>query len=123
GPPTRGVPAGGGGGWGLGAGGGAAALEFAQFHPPVFFADGPRRGQQLLVSEAVRGEGALLLDGTGARFMPAVHELAELAPRDVGAKAITRGRRAQGLRHVWLHARGVGAAGVRPGGRPRPAPA
>jgi L-aspartate oxidase len=94
----------------LRAGAVAADLEFVQFHPTVFFADGPRRGQQPLISEAVRGEGALLLDGTGARFMPAVHPLAELAPRDVVAKAIFRVMRAQGLRHVWLDARGLGEA-------------
>jgi L-aspartate oxidase len=97
----------------LRAGAVAADLEFVQFHPTVFFAGGPRRGQQPLVSEAVRGEGALLLDGTGARFMPGVHELAELAPRDVVAKAITRVMRAQGLRHVWLDARGLGEAVLR----------
>ena len=44
------------------------------------------RGQQPLISEAVRGEGALLLDADGVRFMPGVHELAELAPRDVVAQ-------------------------------------
>jgi L-aspartate oxidase len=97
----------------LRAGAVAADLEFVQFHPTVFFAAEPRRGQQPLISEAVRGEGALLLDGNGARFMPAVHELAELAPRDVVAKAIIRVMRAQGLRHVWLDARGLGEAVLR----------
>src|SRR6266540_5180605 len=71
--------------------------------------EGDRRGQQLLISEAMRGEGALLRDAHGERFMPAVHELAELAPRDVVAKAITRVMREQGVRHVWLDARGLGA--------------
>jgi L-aspartate oxidase len=84
-------------------------LEFVQFHPTVFYVDGGSRGQQPLISEAVRGEGALLLDGNGQRFMPAVHELAELAPRDVVAKAITRVMHAEGAKHVWLDARGLGA--------------
>jgi L-aspartate oxidase len=83
-------------------------VEFVQFHPTVFFTEGERRGQQPLISEAMRGEGALLLDSRGERFMPGVHELAELAPRDVVAKAITRVMREQGLRHVWLDARGLG---------------
>ena len=48
------------------------------------------RGQQPLISEAVRGEGAFLVDWEGDRFMQGVHELADLAPRDVVAKAITR---------------------------------
>ncbi len=48
------------------------------------------RGQQPLISEAVRGEGAFLVDCEGNRFMQGVHELADLAPRDVVAKAITR---------------------------------
>jgi L-aspartate oxidase len=66
------------------------------------------RGQQPLITEAMRGEGAVLLDAHGERFMPAVHELADLAPRDVVAKAITRVMREQGVRHVWLDARGLG---------------
>jgi L-aspartate oxidase len=87
-------------------------VEFVQFHPTVFYRDGDgegaARGQQPLISEAMRGEGALLLDGRGRRFMPQVHELAELAPRDVVAKAITRVMHEQGMRHVWLDARGLG---------------
>ena len=47
------------------------------------------RGQQPLISEALRGEGAYLVDADGKRFMVGPHELAELAPRDVVAKAIT----------------------------------
>ena len=75
-------------------------------------AHGPRRpapvGQQPLVSEALRGEGAYLRDGAGARFMLGQHELAELAPRDVVAKAIYRVMRAEGTDHVWLDARHLG---------------
>jgi aspartate oxidase len=59
------------------------------------------------VSEAVRGEGAVLLDASGQRFMQGVHPLADLAPRDVVAKAIMRRMRAEGARHVWLDGRGI----------------
>jgi L-aspartate oxidase len=71
---------------------------------------GPRsRGQQPLVSEAVRGEGAFLVDDDGVRFMPGQHELADLAPRDVAAKAILRRMRETGAEHMWLDARHFGA--------------
>ena len=84
-------------------------LEFVQFHPTVAWL-GPRaRGQQPLVSEAVRGEGAFLVDDTGERFMVGQHELADLAPRDVVAKAILRRMQATGAEHVWLDARHFGA--------------
>jgi L-aspartate oxidase len=56
----------------------------------------------------VRGEGAMLLDVEGARFMPGVHEMAELAPRDVVAKAIVRRMAATGADHVFLDARHLG---------------
>ena len=65
-------------------------LEFVQFHPTVLWLGGAAAGQQPLVSEAVRGEGAFLVDDAGCRFMPGQHELADLAPRDVVAKAILR---------------------------------
>jgi len=61
-----------------------ADLEYVQFHPTVCVAS----GDPFLVSEAVRGEGAVLRDAHGDRFMPAVHEDAELAPRDVVARAV-----------------------------------
>ncbi|MCW2495879.1 L-aspartate oxidase [Jatrophihabitans sp.] len=84
-------------------------LEFVQFHPTVAWL-GPRsRGQQPLVSEAVRGEGAFLVDDDGVRFMQGQHELADLAPRDVVAKAILRRMRETGADHVWLDARHFGA--------------
>ena len=66
------------------AGAATADMEFVQFHPTVCVAD----GDPFLVSEAVRGEGAVLRDANGERFMPAVHEDAELAPRDVVARAV-----------------------------------
>jgi L-aspartate oxidase len=68
------------------------------------------RGQQPLVSEAVRGEGAVLVDDAGARFMACVHELADLAPRDVVAKAIMARMLATGRPNMWLDARSFGAA-------------
>ena len=84
-------------------------LEFVQFHPTVAWL-GPRsRGQQPLVSEAVRGEGAFLVDDSGVRFMRGQHELADLAPRDVVAKAILRRMLETAAEHVWLDARDFGA--------------
>ena len=62
-------------------------MEFYQFHPTAFAMEGAPR---FLMSEALRGEGALLVNANGERFMPGVHPLAELAPRDVVARAITR---------------------------------
>jgi L-aspartate oxidase len=81
-------------------------LEFVQFHPTALH--GPSLGhQQPLVSEALRGDGAYLVDGDGKRFMVGQHELAELAPRDVVAKGIFRQMRAEGTDHVYLDARHV----------------
>lgn len=85
-------------------------LEFVQFHPTVMWLGEASRGQQPLISEAVRGEGAFLVDFDGERFMTGQHELADLAPRDIVAKAITRRMRAQGREHMWLDARHFGAA-------------
>lgn len=85
-------------------------LEFVQFHPTVMWLGPEAAGQQPLVSEAVRGEGATLVDDDGGRFMVGVHPLAELAPRDVVAKAIMRRMRESGAKHVWLDARHLGAA-------------
>jgi len=83
-------------------------LEFVQFHPTVTWLGARSRGQQPLVSEAVRGEGAFLVDDSGARFLRGEHELADLAPRDVVAKAIVRRMRETGAEHVWLDARAFG---------------
>jgi L-aspartate oxidase len=84
-------------------------LEFVQFHPTVAWLGQRSRGQQPLVSEAVRGEGAFLVDDDGVRFMQGQHELADLAPRDVVAKAILRRMIDTGADHVWLDAREFGA--------------
>lgn len=84
-------------------------LEFIQFHPTVLFLGEGSTGQQPLISEAVRGEGAFLVDGAGNRFMQGRHELADLAPRDVVARAILETMREQGTDHVFLDARHLGA--------------
>jgi len=83
-------------------------LEFVQFHPTVMWLGADSKGQQPLISEAVRGEGAFLVDNAGVPFMQGVHELADLAPRDVVAKAIMRRMRETGAEHVWLDARAFG---------------
>lgn len=83
-------------------------LEFVQFHPTVMWLGPESQGQQPLISEAVRGEGAFLVDGDGRRFMQGEHPLADLAPRDVVAKAITRRMIETGEPHMWLDARHLG---------------
>ncbi|MFC9594378.1 L-aspartate oxidase [Streptomyces sp. NPDC056944] len=93
----------------LRAGAEVSDLEFVQFHPTVLFLGAGAEGQQPLVSEAVRGEGAHLVDGGGVRFMLGQHELAELAPRDIVAKAITRRMLEQGTDHMYLDGRHFGA--------------
>ncbi|MGI9005952.1 MAG: L-aspartate oxidase [Streptosporangiaceae bacterium] len=92
----------------LRAGARVADLEFVQFHPTVLWLGPGARGRQPLISEAVRGEGAVLTDGSGNRFMTGRHPLADLAPRDVVALAITRrlAERPGGIGdHVFLDAR------------------
>jgi L-aspartate oxidase len=83
-------------------------LEFVQFHPTVLWLGAGSKGQQPLISEAVRGEGAFLVDASGDRFMTGVHELADLAPRDVVSRAIVDRMRATGADHVYLDARHLG---------------
>ncbi|MCY0945059.1 MULTISPECIES: L-aspartate oxidase [Streptomyces] len=93
----------------LRAGAEVSDLEFVQFHPTVLFLGPDAEGQQPLVSEAVRGEGAYLVDADGVRFMTGQHELAELAPRDIVAKGIMRRMQEQGVQHMYLDARHFGA--------------
>ncbi|WP_300009758.1 L-aspartate oxidase [Pseudonocardia sp.] len=90
----------------LRAGATAADLEFVQFHPTVLYT-GPAVGRRPLVTEAVRGEGAVLLDRAGRRFMTGVHPLADLAPRDVVAAAITRRLAETGTSCAYLDARAL----------------
>ena len=94
---------------GLRAGAAVGDMEFVQFHPTVLWLGDDALGQQPLVSEAVRGEGAFLVDDAGERFMVGQHPLADLAPRDVVAKAIMRRMRETGADHVWLDGRNLGA--------------
>ncbi len=75
----------------------SADLEFDQFHPTAMAI-----GEHFLVSEAVRGEGAILLDEHGHRFMTDIDPKAELAPRDVVARANFRIMQAQGGKPVML---------------------
>ncbi len=91
----------------LRAGAKVADVEFIQFHPTVMYLGENSQGQQPLISEAVRGEGAYLLDNDGNRFMQDLHPLAELAPRDVVAIASMRVMRATGAKHVWLDVRHI----------------
>jgi L-aspartate oxidase len=83
------------------AGARMADMEFVQFHPTALATS---ENPLALVSEAVRGEGAILLDAAGRRFMPEKHKLAELAPRDIVAREIFR---AQDRGMVHLDARGI----------------
>lgn len=90
----------------LRAGAEVADLEMVQFHPTVLVGEHP-----FLVSEAVRGEGAVLVDDAGRRFMVDVHPAAELAPRDVVARAIAEQEALQGS-PVRLDATRLGAGTV-----------
>jgi L-aspartate oxidase len=73
-----------------------ADLEFVQFHPTALHVG---KDPMPLLTEALRGEGALLVDAHGRRFMPQYHPMAELAPRDIVARAI-----------FWQYDRGLGGA-------------
>ncbi|WP_235039764.1 L-aspartate oxidase [Vreelandella profundi] len=85
-------------------------LEFQQFHPTCLF---DPEGPAFLISEAVRGEGGYLLDEAGQRFMLALDQRAELAPRDVVARAIDAEIQRGTLGHVWLDIRHLGAEVIR----------
>jgi aspartate oxidase len=95
----------------LRAGLSARDIEFVQFHPTVLWRGADAVGQQALVSEAVRGEGAILYDAAGERVMTGVHPQEDLAPRDVVASAISR-RMSEApagvLDHVYLDATHMG---------------
>ncbi len=90
-----------------------ADLEFVQFHPTVLYTGAGARGRCPLVTEAVRGEGAVLVDSTGARVMAGVHPLEDLAPRDVVSAAISRRLASLGEDHVFLDATHLSAAEFR----------
>lgn len=90
----------------LRAGARVADLEFTQFHPTVLF-DSQRTGRRPLISEAVRGEGALLYDSSGVRFMEGVDPRLELAPRDIVARAIALRLAETGTECAWLDGTGI----------------
>ena len=81
-------------------------LEMMQFHPTTLYIAG---GTRSLISEAVRGEGAYLLDRSGERFMKDYHEMGELAPRDVVSRAILKQMAKTHATHVFLDVRHLGA--------------
>ncbi len=118
----------------LRAGASLADLEFVQFHPTVLYT-GATSGRRPLVTEALRGEGGVLVDAAGQPVMAGVHPAGDLAPRDVVAAAVTRACTATAAEHVYLDATSLGrgfaarfptvyaaclAAGVDPGREPIP---
>ena len=92
------------------AGAQVADMEFVQFHPTALDHESAPR---FLVSEALRGEGAYLLDCDHRRFMLDAHPLAELAPRDVVSAEIERVMARCGRTNVWLDARHLGESFLR----------
>ena len=90
----------------LRAGAVLADLEFVQFHPTALHVQGDPRP---LISEAMRGEGAVLRDGDGAPVMAGVHPLGDLAPRDVVTRAVAARMAATGAGHLWLDATSIPA--------------
>ncbi|OIO70795.1 MAG: L-aspartate oxidase [Zetaproteobacteria bacterium CG1_02_53_45] len=80
-------------------------LEFIQFHPTCLF---HRQGSNMLLSEALRGEGAHLVDSQGRRFVFDYDERGELAPRDIVARAIDHEMKKQGVDCMYLDARPMG---------------
>ena len=76
-------------------------MEFIQFHPTGLFCPNTEE-RAFLISEAVRGEGGLLKNSKGIRFMEGTHELSELAPRDIVARAIVRELEKSGDDHVFV---------------------
>jgi L-aspartate oxidase len=92
----------------LAAGATVVDMEFVQFHPTVLYT-GATTGQLPLVTEAVRGEGAVLRDNAGRLIMTGRHPLADLAPRDIVAREVESAMRRTEVRHAWLDATGIPA--------------
>jgi L-aspartate oxidase len=117
----------------LWAGVAVSDLEFIQFHPTMLYGGGTA-GRRPLVTEAIRGEGAILLDRQGDPIMAGIHPMGDLAPRDIVAAAIDARLRASGDACAYLDARGIdgfesrfptvtaacGAAGIDPVRQPIP---
>ena len=98
----------------LRAGAAVRDVEFMQFHPTILAVpeENRRDGDRgVLVSEAVRGEGAVLVDAAGVKIMQGVHPLADLAPRDVVSAAMQEYMLRHDLDHLFLEARHLGAEG------------
>ncbi|MBI5696420.1 MAG: L-aspartate oxidase [Nitrospirae bacterium] len=85
-------------------------MEFVQFHPTSLFVPS---APQFLLSEAIRGEGAHLVNVAGERFMPGYHTMAELAPRDVVSRSIVSEMAKTDSDHVYLDLSGMGAEFVK----------
>jgi L-aspartate oxidase len=84
------------------AGAAVADMEFIQFHPTALYVEKKHPGPAFLISEAVRGEGAILINSRYERFMERLHPLKELAPRDIVARAIDRELKRLGDDFVYL---------------------
>lgn len=87
-------------------------LEFIQFHPTMLFVPGAQ-GRRPLITEAIRGEGAILLDSQGNSITAGVHPMGDLAPRDVVAAAIDARLKATGDPCAYLDARGIAGFAAR----------
>lgn len=79
-------------------------MEFIQFHPTAFYT---RDSDRFLITEAIRGEGAILRNLEGEAFMAKYDERKDLAPRDIVARAIDSEMKKSGARHVWLDTRRI----------------
>jgi L-aspartate oxidase len=90
----------------LWAGATVSDLEFIQFHPTMLF-DGHGGGRRPLITEAVRGEGAVLVDAQGHSVVTGVHPMGDLAPRDVVAAAVDARMKATGDACVYLDTSGI----------------